>query len=61
MSNWTDWKDIEGIKEDTIHKGCGVYKIRLANAKGSPIEIPRFLDKDKDGILMIGQSKNIER
>ena len=35
-------------------------KIRLADSKDYPIEIPRFLDKDKDGILQIGSSKDTE-
>lgn len=57
MSNWSEWI---GIEQNASHKHCGVYKIRLANSKGIPFKIPRFLDKDKDGILQIGSSKNIE-
>jgi len=49
------------IEQNASHKGCAVYKIRLADSNGSPIKIPRFLDKDEDGILVIGQSENIER
>ena len=58
MSRWNGWVDLE---KNASYKGCGVYKIRLANSKDYPIEIPRFLDKDKDGILQIGSSKDIER
>ena len=58
MSRWNEWVDIE---ENASYKGCGVYKIRLADLKDHPIEIPRFLDKDKDGILQIGNSKHTER
>ena len=32
----------------------------MVNSEGFPIGIPRFLDEDKDGILQIGHSKNIE-
>ena len=58
MSKWNKWMDIE---KNPNYNGCGVYKIRLINPKGFPVEIPRFLDKDKDGILMIGHSEDIER
>ena len=58
MSRWSEWID---IKQNPNYKGFGVYRIRLVNSKGSQIEIPRFLDKDKDGILLIGRSKDIER
>jgi hypothetical protein len=43
------------------YEGCGVYKIRLANSEGFPVEIPRFIDTDKDGILQICYSENIKR
>jgi hypothetical protein len=58
MSRWSKWIHIE---QNANHKGCGVYKIRLVDSRGSPIKIPRFLDKDKDGILQVGRSKVIER
>ena len=58
MSRWSEWIN---IGQNASYKGCGVYKIRLADTKGSPIEIPRFLDKDKDGILQIGNSEDIGR
>ena len=58
MSRWNEWVDIE---KNASYKGCGVYKIRLADSKDYPIEIPRFLDKDKDGILQIGRSIDTKR
>lgn len=58
MSRWNEWVDIE---KNASYKGCGVYKIRLADLKDFPIGIPRFLIKDKDGILQIGRSKDTER
>ena len=58
MSRWNEWVDLE---KNASYKGCGVYKIRLADSKDCPIEISRFLVKDKDGILQIGRSKNIEK
>ena len=58
MSRWNKWIDIE---KDTSYKGYGVYKIRLANLKDCPIEIPRFLNKDRDGIIQIGSSINTEK
>ncbi len=57
MSRWNVWVDLE---KNASYKGCGVYKIRLANLKDCPIEISRFLNKDKDGIIQIGSSINTE-
>ena len=56
MSEWSNWLN-------SLFKGQyewpGVYKIRLADSRGYPIEIGRLLDKDKDGILAIGESESI--
>jgi hypothetical protein len=43
------------------YEGCGVYQIRIVNAEGFPVEIPRFIDTDKNGILQICYSENIKR
>jgi hypothetical protein len=56
MSSLRTWRN---IKEDADYKGAGVYWIRLTDLKGSPFCISRFLDKDEDGILQIGSSKDI--
>ena len=58
MSGWLGWIDIE---ENPDFDGCGVYRVRLVDSKGFPIEIPRFLDNDKDGILHISRSENIKK
>ena len=58
MPRWNEWVDIE---KNTSYKSYGVYKVRLANLKDCPIEIPRFLAMDKDGILQIGRSKHTEK
>jgi hypothetical protein len=58
MARWLGWIDIE---ENPDFDGCGVYKVRLVNSKGFPVEIPRFLDNDKDGILQISRSENIRK
>jgi len=58
MSRWNEWVDLE---KNPSYKGYGVYKIHLANLKDCPIEIPRFLNKDKDGIIQIGSSINTEK
>ena len=49
---WTEWKPI--TEETSCFKG-GVYRIRLKNCS-----ISRFLGKDKEGILIIGESSKIE-
>lgn len=55
---WFEWMDIRQIPN---YEGCGVYTIRLANSEGFPVEIPRFIDTDKNGILQICYSENIKR
>ena len=57
-SGWFEWIDISQIPN---YEGCGVYKIRLADPEGFPVEIPRFIDTDKDGILQICYAENIKR
>ena len=57
-SGWSEWTD---ISETPNYQGCGVYKIRLADAEGFPVEVPRFIDTDKDGILQICYSGNIKK
>lgn len=58
LPGWSKWMDISQVPN---YEGCGVYKIRLVNSKGFPVEIPRFIDTDKDGILQICYSENIKR
>jgi hypothetical protein len=60
VSNWSHWVDTLSIKKSkNQYTWPGVYKIRLADADGHPIEIGRLLCKDKEGTLAIGESKNI--
>ena len=42
------------------YDGPGVYKIQLVNKNGKPVEISRFGGTDKEGILAIGCSKQID-
>lgn len=56
--NWSNWENIEIFPD---YKGKGVYKIRLVNNKGEILSIQRFLGEDKGGLLMIGQTSNINR
>jgi len=63
VSKWSHWVDTLSIKKSKDqYTWPGVYKIRLADADGYPIEIGRLLGKDRkdrEGILAIGESKNI--
>lgn len=60
MSDWSNWLDHLLIGEfKDQYEWPGVYKIRLADSRGHPIEIGRLLDKDKDGTLLIGESGSI--
>jgi hypothetical protein len=58
MSEWLEWTD---IGNNPNYEGCGIYMLRLVNLAGIPIEIPRFLDNDKEGILQISHSENIQK
>jgi len=53
---WTKWNDIEKayINEKSYY---GVYKIRMVNNSGYPIEIQRVGGNDKEGIIYIGRAK----
>ena len=58
VGEWSEWSAVAEIKEARDqYRWPGVYKIRLADLKGKPIKIGRFLGEDKDGILLIGQSQ----
>jgi len=60
VSKWSHWVDTLSIKKSKDqYTWPGVYKIRLADADGYPIEIGRLLGKDREGTLAIGESKNI--
>jgi hypothetical protein len=55
--SWSNWKNIE-IKSN--YYGCAVYQTRLVDGSGKVISIDRFLRNDKDGIISIGKTKNME-
>ena len=60
MSGWTEWTNISQKEEfKKLYRASGVYKLRAVHSVGSPIEIGRFQDTDKDGILLIGNSKRV--
>jgi hypothetical protein len=58
LSRWSEWLDIE---ENSDYEGCGVYQIRLVDPEGFPVNIPRFIDTVKDGILQICYSDSIKK
>ena len=53
MAEWT------GITEPTNYNGAAVYKIRIME-KSEPAIINRFLGSDNNGIIVIGQSAEME-
>jgi hypothetical protein len=57
---WTHWRPIEEV---CSHRNTAVYKIALLERfePFEPIKIPRFLKEDKDGILVIGETTQMER
>jgi hypothetical protein len=44
-----------------VYARAGVYAVRLVSKGGRPRPIRRFLDRDGEGILCIGQSSNLEK
>jgi hypothetical protein len=46
----------EGIKEEP-----GIYKIFMVDGKMNPIPTSRYLSQDKNGILYIGSTDNVQR
>ena len=62
MSGWSSWLGspvTEKVRDK--YRWPGVYKMRLVDKREHPIEIERFLGKDKDGILAVGESKNVTK
>jgi hypothetical protein len=55
--NWRNWENIENLPD---YEGKGVYRFRLVDNNGNSMSIQRFLGEDKDGIIAIGQTKNIK-
>jgi len=43
------------IREIPNYQGCGVYEVRLTDAEGLPVEVPRSFDTDNDGINPEGE------
>ena len=58
LTGWSEWMDIE---QESDYEGFGVYKVRLVDPKEFPVNIPRFTDIDKEGILQICCSDNIKK
>ncbi len=54
--SWSDWKD---INHSANCNQPAIYRIRLAK-EGKPVQICRFLGTDKDGILCIGKTTNMD-
>ena len=62
MEEWSNWKEIWRIDDIAVLFKCpGVYKIRLTNEPDNATKIPRFLGVDEEGLLAIGESRNLSR
>jgi hypothetical protein len=57
-NNWTDWL---GIYEISDYQGPAVYKVRLVDSSGDCCRLERLLKPDKEGIMCIGQTGNMEQ
>ncbi|MBI2171949.1 MAG: hypothetical protein HYU30_08040 [Chloroflexi bacterium] len=57
MAEWTEWQDLEeDLYEDDATRNRGVYQVRIVNARGEPIPVPRLGGVDKEAIYYIGKS-----
>ncbi len=55
MSSWSGWHNIDVASSEEAD--CyGIYKIRILDKAGSPIQIPRVGGPDNEGIVYIGRS-----
>ena len=58
MCRWNKWLDIDNYA--VIPSSPGVYRIRLIDSAGhSPVPVKRLLCQDEDGLLVIGESKDL--
>ncbi len=60
---WCEWHplDIKSPRNPAQDLGSGVYRIRLTDAAGNPVAIPRALAVDPDGIVYIGAGNLCDR
>jgi len=56
-ANWTDWKDINGRSG---HRAPAAYMIRLVRVTGRVVTLNRLLERDRNGILCIGNATDME-
>lgn len=54
--SWSDWKE---INQSANYNQPAIYRVRLVR-EGKPVQICRFLGTDKDGILCIGKTTNMD-
>jgi excinuclease UvrABC nuclease subunit len=57
--NWTKWRRFKDDELADIPSKSGVYQFRCVNKNGKPLLIQRLRKKDPEGIVYIGQSKNL--
>jgi hypothetical protein len=55
---WTNW---QSIKQVLSYRGPAQYELRVVNQESQPFPIPRMLGTDNNGVLVIGQTKNMEK
>ena len=59
ICEWSEWIDISNFTE--ICNLPGVYRVRLLDStSNSPVPISRILGNDEDGILVIGESRDLK-
>lgn len=55
-----NWSNLKNTKDLPDCEEKGVYRIRRVDNNGDAISIQRFLGEDEEGIIAIGQTKNIK-
>ncbi len=54
---WSEWKPLDA---EVRHTGAGAYEVRMVRGKDKAVPISRFLARDPDGLLVIGETSRIE-
>ncbi len=54
---WSEWRSLDKPSDSS---GAAVYEVRIVNADGLPLPVPRMLLTDETGVLSIGEAGNME-
>ena len=56
MTRWTRWFPIDDPALRSTFRGFGIYHIRLVDARGQAVPVPRLAASDPSGTIYLGRS-----